>query len=167
MNRVHTGAYLLLALSLVCIGYLLNQSRKQDIRLKETETRASSAEIQLEMERKKSQVLDQQKTRVVVVTKPDGTKIETREDTKTISKTETETRIAQDERKTEHISKEKETESVARQTKYSVTPEWRDLGPYAIPTGMSAGVRLGTLPLWLEAGWDRKAGAHAGIRFEW
>lgn len=167
MNRVHTGAYFGLAFCLVLVGYLLSQNRKQDSRLKETETRLSSAEVQLEMERKKNEVLEQNKTRVVIVTKPDGTRVETREDTKTTKKTETDTRIAQDERKTERIETKKESESVAKQTKYSVTPEWRDLGPYAIPTGASVGARLGTLPLWLEVGWDRKAGAHAGVRFEW
>lgn len=167
MNRVHTGAYILLTLSLVLLGYSFAENRKQEIKLKEQESRSASLSVQLEMERRKSAVLDQQKTRVVVVTKPDGTRIETREDTKSTQTTQTDTRIAQNEQTQEQIQKRTETEVKSKLARYSVTPEWRGLGPYGMPTGASVGVRLGNLPLWGVGGWDLRGGAHIGLRIEW
>jgi hypothetical protein len=167
MNRVHAGAYIRLVLSLVALGYQWAYTKKQDLKLKETEMRASQMEVQLEMERRKNEVLEQNKTRVVVVTKPDGTRIETREDTST-KKTTTETdKQTKTETKTEVVETQKEQETRQRMARYSITPEWRGLDPYGLPSGASASARLGTLPLWLEGGWDKKAGAHMGVRFEW
>lgn len=170
----HTGAYILLTLSLVSVGWLLNESKKQESqlkeRLRESQTQEARLTIQLTEQKIQNQRLSQQKNKTKVVTKPDGTRIETTEvvtSTKETSEQKGTTVVStQDTSATSQTDKRTETSTRSPLSKYSVTPEWRALDPYGMPTGASVGARLGALPLWVESGWDRKAGAHVGLRIE-
>lgn len=174
MNRVHTVAYILLASCLVFIGWLLNDSKKQESqlkeRLRESQREEASLTIQLTEQKIKNEKLVVEIKKVRTVRKPDGT--ETRTETTSTTKKDTELKQGQEWVQIETDKSKKDTDTQVRTStsaplsKYSVTPEWRALDPYGMPTGASVGARLGALPLWVETGWDRKAGAHMGLRIE-
>ena len=174
MSRVHTVVYILLASCLVFIGWLLNDSKKQESqlkeRLRESQKQEASLTIQLTEQKIRNEKLVVEVKKVRVTRKPDGT--ETRTETTTSSKKETQLEHGQKWVQVETDTKKKDTDTQVRTStsaplsKYSVTPEWRALDPYGIPTGASVGARLGALPLWVETGWDRRAGAHLGLRIE-
>ena len=175
MTRTHTVAYISLASSLVLVGWLLNDSKRQESQLKEklreSQTQQAHLTVQLTEQKTQNESLRQEKRKVIVVTKPDGTRIETQETTTSTKETHLEQgqKWVKNEETSSKSDKETETEKSTRSplSKYSVTPEWRALDPYGMPTGASVGARLGALPLWVETGWDRKAGAHVGLRIEW
>ena len=175
MNRVHTFVYISLASCLVLVGWLLNDSKRQESqlkeRLRESQQQEATLTIQLTEQKIRNEKLVVESRKVRTVKKPDGTEVRT--ETTSTTKKDTELKQGQEWVQIETDKNKKDTDTQVRTStsvplsKYSVTPEWRALDPYGMPTGASVGARLGALPLWVETGWDRRAGAHLGLRIEW
>jgi len=172
-NKVHTVGYSVLALSLVALGYQLARSKAEETRLNERLKVATEEREKLVQDiESKTRTIEQlaiDKNRVIVVVKPDGTRITETETSSTVRSKDTETASNSKTESTGTQVTNSDTQ-IKQDTRrplsvYSLTPEWSSAQP--MPTGVSAGVRLGTLPLWLEAGWAQKQGAHLGVRVEW
>lgn len=170
-NRVHTVVYSVCALSLVALGAMLARSAADNKELKESlnasATRETDLHTKLENAERRVSDLEVERTRVIVVTEPDGKKTVTKETTKTTKTVSTDTaskQVADTKTKETSTLAESKTEKQSSRSVYSVTPEWSSV--QAAPTGVSVGARLGALPLWAETGWDRNRGAHVGLRIE-
>lgn len=190
-NPVHTVIYAILALCL--IGSLFSLFRAKDT-TKSTQEQLDKQTIRVtelvqlvdEKDRELTSVkISKDASKVTTIIKKNGDRVVVREDTKTNTdketqkdtQTNTKTDSTTHESETVHDTKTTTETSSSKLSQYSVAPQWRPLGqgttelnPYAIPNGLVLGIRLGGLPVWAEAGWDRtlvgSASWSLGLRVE-